>query len=153
VVPLFKQHRATKRIPITDPRMTRFWIRLDDGAAFVERCLDMITGGEIFVPKIPSMRIVDLADAVAPGCEHDIIGIRPGEKLHELLITRDDARQTIEFDEFFIIKPSIHMWDFSPSGMYGGMQGRAVHDDFEYASNTNDQWYTVDRLRDLIEAV
>src|SRR5215813_6793671 len=86
VVPLFKQHRATKRIPITDPRMTRFWIRLDDGAAFVARCLDLITGGEIFVPKIPSMRIVDLADAVAPGCEHDVIGIRPGEKLHELLI-------------------------------------------------------------------
>jgi UDP-N-acetylglucosamine 4,6-dehydratase len=152
VVPLFKQHRASKRIPITDPRMTRFWIRLDDGAEFVARCVDLTTGGEIFVPNIPSMRIVDLADAVAPGCEHDIIGIRPGEKLHELLITRDDARQTIEFDDFFIIKPSIHMWNFSHSGMYGGMQGRPVDDEFEYASNTNDRWYTVDRLRDLIGA-
>ena len=91
--------------------MTRFWIRLDDGAAFVGRCLDLITGGEIFVPKIPSMRIVDLAEAIAPGCEQEIVGIRPGEKVHELLITRDDARQTLEFDDFFIIKPSIHMWD------------------------------------------
>ena len=103
------------------------------------------------MPKIPSMRIVDLAEAIAPGCEQEIVGIRPGEKVHELLITRDDARLTLEFDDFFIIKPSIHMWNPTESGVYGGEQGRPVADDFEYASNTNDRWFTVDRLRELVE--
>src|SRR5262245_54324989 len=112
VVPYFRQCRAeNKKIPITDQRMTRFWIHPDQGAAFVAHCLDLITGGEIFVPKIASMRIVDLAEAIAPGCEHEVVGIRPGEKVHELLITRDDARHTLEFDDFYIIQPSIHMWN------------------------------------------
>ena len=153
VVPFFQQCREKKKVPITDPRMTRFWIRLDDGAAFVGRCLDLITGGEIFVPKIPSMRIVDLAEAIVPGCEQEIVGIRPGEKVHELLITRDDARLTLEFDDFFVIKPSIHMWNPTESGIYNGEQGRQVADDFEYASNTNDRWFTVDRLRELVEVL
>jgi UDP-N-acetylglucosamine 4,6-dehydratase/5-epimerase len=152
VVPFFQQCREKKKIPITDPRMTRFWIRLEDGAAFVGRCLDLITGGEIFVPKIPSMRIVDLAEAIAPGCEQEIVGIRPGEKVHELLITRDDARLTLEFDDFFIIKPGIHMWAPSESALYGGKQGRPVANDFEYASNTNERWFTVEKLRELVEA-
>jgi UDP-N-acetylglucosamine 4,6-dehydratase len=151
VVPLFRKCRETKRIPITDPRMTRFWIRLEDGVAFVAQCLDMITGGEIFVPKIPSMRIVDLADAIAPGCEHDIVGIRPGEKLHELLITRDDARHTLEFESFFIIRPGIHMWHASNSGIYLGAEGRPVTSEFEYASDGNDRWITIERLRELVE--
>jgi UDP-N-acetylglucosamine 4,6-dehydratase len=151
VVPFFKNCRATKRIPITDPRMTRFWIRLEDGVDFVAQCLDMIIGGEIFVPKIPSMRIVDLADAIAPGCEQDIVGIRPGEKLHELLITRDDARHTLEFDGFFIIRPGIQMWHASEPGVYLGKEGRPVAPDFEYASNSNDRWISVERLRELIE--
>ena len=125
VVPFFQQCREKKKIPITDPRMTRFWIRLDDGAAFVGRCLDLITGGEIFVPKIPSMRIVDLAEAIAPGCEQEIVGIRPGEKVHELLITRDDARLTLEFDDFFVIKPGIHMWNPTESDVYDGRAGPA----------------------------
>ena len=151
VVPFFQQCRAKGRIPITDPNMTRFWIKLDDGAAFVGRCLDLITGGEIFVPKIPSMRIVDLAEAIAPGCEQDIVGIRPGEKVHELLITRDDARLTLEFDDYFIIKPGIHMWNPAESEVYGGQRGRAVSADFEYASNSNDRWITVPQLRELVE--
>jgi UDP-N-acetylglucosamine 4,6-dehydratase/5-epimerase len=153
VVPLFKKCRAAKRIPITDPRMSRFWIRLDDGAAFVAQCLDMITGGEIFVPKIPSMRIVDLAEAIAPGCEHDIVGIRPGEKLHELLITRDDARHTLEFERFFIIRPSIQMWNLSEPGINCDKGGSPVDPDFEYASNSNDRWITVERLREFVEEI
>jgi UDP-N-acetylglucosamine 4,6-dehydratase len=151
VVPFFQQCRAKNKIPITDPNMTRFWIRLDDGAAFVSRCLDLITGGEIFVPKIPSMRIVDLAEAIAPGCEQEIVGIRPGEKVHELLITRDDARLTLEFDDYFVIKPGIHMWNPKESQVYGGRQGRPVAPDFEYASNSNDRWISVERLRELVE--
>ncbi len=151
VVPFFQQCRTKGRIPITDPNMTRFWIRLDDGAAFVGRCLDLITGGEIFVPKIPSMRIVDLAEAIAPGCEQDIVGIRPGEKVHELLITRDDARLTLEFDDYFIIKPGIHMWNPAESEVYGGQRGRTVSADFEYASNSNDRWITVPQLRELVD--
>ena len=113
----------------------------------------MITGGEIFVPKIPSMRIVDLAEAIAPGCEQDIVGIRPGEKLHELLITRDDARLTLEFDDYFVIKPGIHMWNLAESEVYGGQRGRAVSADFEYASNSNDRWITGPQLRELVEAL
>ena len=133
--------------------MTRFWIRLDDGAAFVGRCLDLITGGEIFVPKIPSMRIVDLAEAIAPGCEQEIVGIRPGEKVHELLITRDDARLTLEFDDYYVVKPAIHMWNMTGSEVYGGQRGRPVAADFEYASNNNDRWITVERLRELVEEI
>ncbi len=143
--------RQDGSMPITDPRMTRFWITLDEGAAFVGRCLDLMHGGEIFVPKIPSMRIVDLAEAMAPDCEQEIVGIRPGEKLHELLITRDDARLTLEFDDYFVVKPGIHMWNPKESQVYGGQQGRPVAPDFEYASNSNDRWITVERLRELVE--
>ncbi len=152
VVPFFQQCRTNgQKIPITDPRMTRFWIKLDEGADFVDRCLDLTAGGEIFVPKIPSMRIVDLAEAIAPGREQEIVGIRPGEKVHELLITRDDARQTLEFDDYFVIQPGIHLWDTSEMRVHGGRQGTPVAADFEYASNTNDRWFTVEQLRELIE--
>ena len=112
VVPFFKERAKDGKLPITDPRMTRFWIRLEDGAGFVQRCLRIMRGGEIFIPKIPSMRITDLASAIGPDCKQETIGIRPGEKLHELLITRDDARHTLEFDDHYIIQPGIHMWDY-----------------------------------------
>ena len=103
VIPFFKSQSKTGRLPVTDTRMTRFWICIEEGVSFVDRCIDMMQGGEIFVPKIPSMKIVDLATAVCPDCKHDIIGIRPGEKLHELLITRDDARHTVEFKNYYVI--------------------------------------------------
>ena len=152
VVPLFKQHRESgKKLPITDPEMTRFWIRLPDGAAFVDRCVGIMSGGEIFIPKIPSMKITDLARAVSAESEHEIVGIRPGEKLHELLLTRDDARNTLEFTDFYVINPNIHLWDNSGNSTYDGEQGRPVASDFEYASHTNDRWFDVDQLRAVIE--
>ena len=109
VVPFFKERRKDGKLPITDPRMTRFWIRIEEGAQFVDRALGMMRGGEIFVPKIPSMRITELASAVGPECEQYTVGIRPGEKLHELLITRDDARHTLEFKDFYVIQPGTHL--------------------------------------------
>lgn len=150
VVPFFRERCKTGKLPITDLRMTRFWIRLEDGAAFVERCLDLMHGGEIFVPKIPSMRIADLARAICSECEHEIVGIRPGEKLHELLITRDDARWTLEFQDHYVIQPAIHFWDGGNVRSYGDQEGVPVAADFEYASNTNDSWLDVQRLRELI---
>jgi UDP-N-acetylglucosamine 4,6-dehydratase len=101
VIPFFKERAKLGKLPITDPRMTRFWIKLEDGASLVDRCLQVMRGGEIFIPKIPSMRITESASAIDPDCEQETIGIRPGEKLHELLITRDDARHTLEFKDLY----------------------------------------------------
>jgi UDP-N-acetylglucosamine 4,6-dehydratase len=108
-------------------------------------------GGEIFVPKIPSMRLVDLAKAICPDCEHEIVGIRPGEKLHELLITRDDARHTLEFDDYFVIRPAVHFWDEHVHTHYGGQEGRPVVAEFEYASNSNDRWIDAAQLKAFVE--
>jgi UDP-N-acetylglucosamine 4,6-dehydratase len=151
VVPFFKERVKSGKLPITDPRMTRFWIKLDDGASFVERCIPLMRGGEIFIPKIPSMRIADLATAIGPDCEQETIGIRPGEKLHELLLTRDDARHTLEFNDFYIIQPGIHMWDYVGSATYGDEQGRPVPADFEYASDNNPLWLDAEQLKAAIE--
>lgn len=151
VVPLFKKIKErNEKFPITDPRMTRFWIKLSDGAGFVEKCLTMMRGGEIFIPKIPSMKIVDLARAISPDTEHEIVGIRPGEKLHELLLTKDDSRHTLEFKTFFVIMPSTHLWDSSRSLNYDNQDGVAVAPGFEYASDTNADWFHVDQLRAVI---
>ena len=144
VVPFFKERVKEGKLPITDPRMTRFWIRLEDGARFVEQCLQVMRGGEIFIPKIPSMRITDLATAIGPDCKQETVGIRPGEKLHELLVTRDDARHTLEFNDFYIIQPDIHMWDYDNSAVYGKERGTPVATDFEYASDSNTQWLELD---------
>src|SRR5271165_6761154 len=109
VIPIFLEQRRRGKITITDPRMTRFWLTQEQGVKFVIRCLEQMHGGEIFVPKIPSMRLVDLAEAVAPGCLVECIGIRPGEKLHEVLLSEDEARNTVELDDMYIIQPS-HPW-------------------------------------------
>jgi UDP-N-acetylglucosamine 4,6-dehydratase/5-epimerase len=151
VVPFFRERAKSGKLPITDPQMTRFWIELEDGASFVERCIQLMRGGEIFIPKIPSMRITDLATAIGPDCEQEIVGIRPGEKLHELLLTRDDARHTLEFKDFYIIQPGIHMWNYVASSKYGGEQGRSVPADFEYASNNNPLWLDAEQLKAAIE--
>jgi UDP-N-acetylglucosamine 4,6-dehydratase len=151
VIPFFKERAKHGKLPITDPRMTRFWIRLEEGAGFVERCLHLMRGGEIFIPKIPSMRITDLAAAIGPSCEQETVGIRPGEKMHELLLTRDDARYTLEFKDFYVIQPGIHMWDYIDSAVYGGEQGKPVPADFEYASNSNMQWLDSEQLKAVIE--
>ncbi|MGC1653393.1 MAG: UDP-N-acetylglucosamine 4,6-dehydratase (inverting), partial [Candidatus Sulfotelmatobacter sp.] len=109
VIPVFLEQRKTGKITITDARMTRFWITLDRGVKFVIRCIEEMHGGEIFVPKIPSMRMADLAETIAPGCEIEVIGIRPGEKLHEVLVSEDEARNTVEVEGMYVIRPS-HPW-------------------------------------------
>src|SRR5580692_4473872 len=145
VIPVFLEQRKTGKITITDPRMTRFWITLDRGVKFVIRCIEEMHGGEIFVPKIPSMRMADLADTVAPGCEVEVIGIRPGEKLHEVLVSEDEARNTVEVEGMYVIRPSHPWW----SGE-NWVSGRALPEGFRYTSDTNSSWLTNDQLQDLI---
>jgi len=130
VVPFFKKVRENGRVPITDERMTRFWISLEQGVKFVLDSLERMRGGEIFVPKIPSMNVMDLAKAIAPECEIDIVGIRPGEKLHEAMIMEDDARQTKEFDTYYIIQPEFSWW----SEAYVE-NGKSLPDGFKYTSD------------------
>lgn len=144
VIPFFKKMKETGRLPITDERMTRFWITLDDGVRFVIDSLARMQGGEIFVPKIPSMNIIDLAKAVSPEAKLDIIGIRPGEKLHESMITQDDARHTMEFKDHYVIMPEFSWWSVqTPSG-------QPLPETFEYSSETNPEWLTVDHLKEMI---
>lgn len=139
VVPFFQRLVAegAERLPITDPRMTRFWITLTQGIEFVLSSLDMMRGGEIFVPKIPSMKITDLADCLAPGRPIDIIGIRPGEKLHEVMITEDDARTTLELPDRYIIEPQFVFWN-RPRDAF--TDAKPVPEGFRYTSDNNDQW-------------
>jgi UDP-N-acetylglucosamine 4,6-dehydratase len=145
VVPLFKKQRETGVITITDPRMTRFWITLEQGVRFVLNCLANMHGGEIFVPKIPSMKITDLAEAIAPGCRQEYIGIRPGEKLHEVMIPEDDARNTVEMEDYYVIQPQFPWW--SRKNCSGG---NPVPDGFRYSSETNTRWLTIEELQEMI---
>jgi len=142
VIPLFKKQRETGVITITDPSMTRFWITLKQGVQFVLNCLANMHGGEVFVPKIPSMKIADLAEAIAPGCRQEYIGIRPGEKLHEVMIPEDDARNTVEMEDHYVIQPQFPWW--SRKNCSGG---RPVPDGFRYSSDTNTRWLTFEELR------
>ena len=140
VVPLFKKLRATGRLPITDERMTRFWIDIDRGVDFVMQCVMRMHGGEVFVPKIPSMKVTDLARAMAPNCDFEIVGIRPGEKLHEMLIPAEESRNTLEYRDFYVIQPSFHDWKNGDWHQYGDETGRNVREDFEYRSDINVEW-------------
>ena len=146
VIPIFLEQRKRGRITITDPRMTRFWLTLEHGVRFVIRCLEKMHGGEIFVPKIPSMRITDLAETIAPGCEVEEIGIRPGEKLHEVLLSDDESRNTLETEEMFVIQPT-HPWWKSENWS----AARRLPEGFRYSSDTNDRWLTRRELEQLIE--
>lgn len=150
VVPLYESLRKTGILPVTDPRMTRFWIHLDRGVKFVEQCFGLMHGGEVFVPKIPSMRIMDLATALAPECKTEVIGIRPGEKLHECLIPHDEARFTREFEDFYVIEPQspIHT---EKARTYQGSRGNGVDEGFEYRSETNNQWLDVTQLQAMLK--
>jgi UDP-N-acetylglucosamine 4,6-dehydratase/5-epimerase len=149
VIPFFKRLVAegADSLPITDPRMTRFWITLALATEFVASCLGKMQGGEIFVPKIPSMKVVDLAAAIAPGLPHRIVGIRPGEKLHEVMITEDDARNTIELDDCYVIEPSFAFWS---RASYAEAGAKPVPEMFRYASDSNSQWLDAAGLRRLI---
>ena len=151
VIPFFLKQRETGKLPITDPRMSRFWITLQEGAAFVDKCLGLMRGGEIFIPKIPSMKIVDLASAIGPDCEQEIIGIRPGEKLHEIMIPRDEARHTLEFDDYYLIYPEGAYWGYDSAQAYGGEVGRSVAEDFDYSSDNNTDWVDAEQLSKIIE--
>jgi UDP-N-acetylglucosamine 4,6-dehydratase len=152
-VPFFNKLIAegASELPITDVRMTRFWITLEHGVDFVMKSFARMQGGEVFVPKIPSIRIVDLAQAMAADLPHKLVGIRPGEKLHELMVPLDDARMTLEFADHYTIVPSIRFnnvdADFSLDGL--GEQGRAVADEFEYRSDTNPHFLTVEQIAAL----
>ena len=146
VIPVFEKQRESGKITVTDERMTRFWLTLEQGVRFVIRCIEQMQGGEVFVPKIPSMRIVDLAEAVAPGCGIEFVGIRPGEKLHEVLISRDESRHTLELEDMFVIEPAHPWW-----GAANWSQGKLLPDGFKFASDKNERWLTIEELRQMIE--
>jgi UDP-N-acetylglucosamine 4,6-dehydratase len=145
VVPLFYEQRKTGRITITDPRMTRFWLTLEQGVRFVINCIETMHGGEVFVPKIPSMNIMDLARALAPDCAIDNIGIRPGEKLHEVLMSEDEARNSVELDDLFVVQPEHPWWDTT-----AWKTGKKLPDGFRYSSDSNSQWLTIEQLQELL---
>jgi UDP-N-acetylglucosamine 4,6-dehydratase len=146
VIPVFIEQRKRGMVTITDPRMTRFWLTLEHGVRFVISAMEQMHGGEIFVPKIPSMRLVDLAEAVAPGCAVEFIGIRPGEKLHEVLLSEDEARNTVELDEMYVIQPSHPWWKRG-----NWVHGRELPQGFRYTSDSNEQWLSHEQLLELIE--
>jgi len=155
VVPYFQKliNEGAKELPITDDKMTRFFITLNDGVEFVLKNFHRMHGGEIFIPKIPSMKIVDMAKALAPNLPHKIIGIRPGEKLHEIMCPSDDSHLTLEFDDHFVIKPTIvftSMRNYSINKL--GEKGIPVEQGFEYNSGNNTQWLTQTQLMDMIKA-
>lgn len=148
VVPFFMNKRNEGTLPITDERMTRFNITLEEGVELVMMALDIMWGGEIFVPKIPSYRITDVAEAISPGCKKEFIGIRPGEKLHEEMITVTDAINSIEFKDYYVILPSMPLWDFEE--FRKTFDGKFCLDGFHYTSGENSEWLTVEQIRQLI---
>jgi FlaA1/EpsC-like NDP-sugar epimerase len=148
VVPFFLKKKEDGVIPITDERMTRFNITLEDGVQLVMNALDVMWGGEIFVPKIPSYKILDVAKAVAPECQTTIVGIRPGEKLHEEMITETDSLNTVEFKDYFVILPSLPLWDVQKFTEAFG--GKACEAGVSYNSGENNEWLSVDQLRELL---
>ena len=146
VVPVFLKQRQNGKVTITDDRMTRFWLSLEQGVRFVMKCLDEMRGGEVFVPRIPSMKVVDLAKAIAPSAEIAVVGIRPGEKLHEVLISEDEARSTVERDGMFIVKPPETLWERALH-----YDGQPLPEGFRYSSDNNRDWLDVAGIRRLID--
>jgi UDP-N-acetylglucosamine 4,6-dehydratase (inverting) len=149
VIPYFMKKRAEGVIPITDERMTRFNITVEEGVDLVLHALGHMWGGEIFVPKIPSYRITDLAEAIAPGCRREIVGIRPGEKLHEEMITETDSFRSIELSGYYVILPSAQLWDVDEFNRTFG--GTPCPQGFKYSSDTNKEWLGVEAIRELIQ--
>lgn len=146
VIPIFLQQRPNGKLTITDTRMTRFWLTLEQGVRFVIRCIEQMHGGEVFVPKIPSTRVVDLAKAIAPQAEWEVIGIRPGEKLHEVLINEDEARTTVELEDMYVIQPTAALW----FGYDWQAKGKPLPEGFRYTSETNPQWLSMEEIRALV---
>ena len=148
VIPLFKAQAQTGVLTITDERMTRFWITLDQSVAFVLDCLDLMGGGEVFVPKIPSMRVADIAEVIAPEAERRTVGIRAGEKLHEMLVTEDESRHSFELGDRYVIFPEYASWPLRE--VQGGAR---MPEGFRFSSEDNDTWLGVDQLRDMVADV
>jgi UDP-N-acetylglucosamine 4,6-dehydratase len=146
VVPIFLQQKASGKLTITDERMTRFWLTLEQGVRFVIQCVERMHGGEVFVPKIPSMKIVDLAKAIAPGINLEVVGIRPGEKLHEVLISEDESRSTVEMEDMYIVQPSGSSW----FGHDWQSEGHGLPAEFRFGSDNNPNWLTVDQIREMV---
>jgi UDP-N-acetylglucosamine 4,6-dehydratase len=147
VIPLFRKQADTGRLTITDERMTRFWITLPQAVDLVLYALDHMTGGEIFIPKIPSVRVVDMAEAVAPGLPREVIGIRPGEKLHEVLLTADESRHAIESGDVFVVLPEHPWWTAAPQWM----EGTPLEDGFAYTSDSNSRWLGMEELQEVLK--
>lgn len=145
VIPLFKEQKKKGEITITDERMTRFWLTLEQGVQFVIDCIGHMQGGEIFIPKIPSMKITDLANVIAPGAKRKIIGIRAGEKLHEILLTEDETRHAKEFDNYFIIEPEHPFWKKD-----NFEDGELLPEGFRYTSDNNNRWLTKEELKRVV---
>lgn len=146
VVPLFCRQKEDGQLSITDERMTRFWLTLPQAVDLVLHALEHMTGGEIFIPKIPSMKVTDLADAMAPGVAREVVGIRPGEKLHEVLLTADEARHTVDTGEVYVVLPE-HPWWADRSAVH---DGKPLDDDFVFASGSNERWLDVAELAALL---
>lgn len=153
VVPLFLRQKETGVLTVTDPEMTRFWISLEDAVQFVLSNMEIMKGGEIFVPKIPSMKITDLAKAIAPDCEIKVVGIRPGEKLHEVMVARDDARYTIELDDRFVIYPTDISYNAERQRRADALGGSCCENGFEYSSDNNTEWLSVEQLQQIVSAL
>jgi UDP-N-acetylglucosamine 4,6-dehydratase len=152
VIPFFRERSRTGVLPITDVNMTRFWITLDQAVHFVIMSLARAKGGEIFVPRIPSMKIMDLARAIAPECKHEVVGIRPGEKIDETLISEDEARNCVAFEECFIVQNDARMRKELIKDSHG-KKGKACKPDFRFSSEKNDRWLTISELKELIDRV
>jgi len=146
VIPIFLQQRMDGKLTITDERMTRFWLTLEQGVRFVIRCIEQMRGGEVFVPKIPSMKIVDLARVIAPQAELKVTGIRPGEKLHEALVSEDEARATVEMEDMFVVQPTGALW----FGHEWQNNGKVLPAGFSYTSDTNPNWLSREQIGEMI---
>lgn len=147
VVPVFMRQRKEGVLTITDKRMTRFWLSLEQGVRFTIQCTEQMEGGEVFVPKIPSMRVLDLAKVIAPNAKIDVIGIRPGEKLHEVLISEDDSRHSVELEEMYVVEPTGVLW----FGHGWSDKGAKLPEGFIYASDSNERWLSKEELEELLE--
>lgn len=146
VIPLFAKQRECGTVTVTDPRMTRFLITLEQGVKFVMRCTEEMHGGEIFVPKIPSAKIMDLTEAIAPGCAINYIGIRAGEKLHEVLVSEDEARHAVEMDDMYVIMPAHSWWKVE-----NWASSEKMGENERYSSDTNEEWLSIEELRRFAE--
>ena len=146
VVPVFLKQRQAGQVTITDDRMTRFWLSLEQGVRFVIKCIEQMEGGEVFVPRIPSMKVIDLARAIAPQAQVNVIGIRPGEKLHEVLISEDESRTTVELESMFVVQPAEALW----FGYSWQEKGKLLQDGFRYASDNNTDWLDIEGIQKYI---